>query len=77
MLDKVARRHLRHVLRRLLSGDGDSCGIPRSSPPPRRRRRSPTWAHYDSIYTERYMWIPQENKEGYDAGSAMTLREGS
>ena len=30
------------------------------------------WNHYDSIYTERYMWIPQENKEGYDAGSAMT-----
>jgi dipeptidyl-peptidase 4 len=30
------------------------------------------WRHYDSIYTERYMWIPQENKEGYDAGSAMT-----
>ena len=30
------------------------------------------WYHYDSIYTERYMWIPQENKEGYDAGSAMT-----
>jgi len=28
--------------------------------------------HYDSIYTERYMWIPQENKAGYDAGSAMT-----
>jgi dipeptidyl-peptidase-4 len=27
--------------------------------------------HYDSIYTERYMWIPQENREGYDAGSAM------
>jgi dipeptidyl-peptidase 4 len=26
---------------------------------------------YDSIYTERYMWLPQENKEGYDAGSAM------
>ncbi len=26
---------------------------------------------YDSIYTERYMWIPQENKEGYDAGSAV------
>ncbi|HEV8236221.1 MAG TPA: prolyl oligopeptidase family serine peptidase, partial [Gemmatimonadaceae bacterium] len=21
--------------------------------------------------TERYMWIPQENKDGYDAGSAM------
>jgi dipeptidyl-peptidase-4 len=29
------------------------------------------WRHYDSIYTERYMWIPQENQEGYDAGSAM------
>jgi dipeptidyl-peptidase-4 len=31
-----------------------------------------SWAHYDSIYTERYMWIPQENREGYEAGSAMT-----
>jgi dipeptidyl-peptidase-4 len=31
-----------------------------------------TWAQYDSIYTERYMWIPEENKEGYNAGSAMT-----
>jgi dipeptidyl-peptidase-4 len=30
-----------------------------------------SWAHYDTIYTERYMWIPQENKEGYEAGSAM------
>ena len=30
------------------------------------------WRHYDTIYTERYMWIPQENKEGYDAGSVMT-----
>jgi dipeptidyl-peptidase 4 len=30
------------------------------------------WNHYDSIYTERYMWIPQENKDGYEAGSAMT-----
>ena len=30
------------------------------------------WNHYDSIYTERYMWIPQENKTGYEAGSAMT-----
>jgi dipeptidyl-peptidase-4 len=29
------------------------------------------WRNYDSIYTERYMWIPQENKAGYDAGSAM------
>ncbi|HLN27473.1 MAG TPA: DPP IV N-terminal domain-containing protein [Gemmataceae bacterium] len=27
--------------------------------------------NYDSIYTERYMWLPAENKEGYDAGSLM------
>ena len=33
------------------------------------------WYHYDSIYTERYMWIPEENKEGYEAGSAMTYAE--
>ena len=33
------------------------------------------WDHYDTIYTERYMWIPQENKEGYSAGSAMTYAE--
>ncbi len=31
-----------------------------------------SWYQYDSIYTERYMWIPQENKEGYEAGTAMT-----
>ncbi|HEY7547621.1 MAG TPA: prolyl oligopeptidase family serine peptidase, partial [Blastocatellia bacterium] len=31
--------------------------------------------HYDTIYTERYMWIPQENKEGYDAGSAMSYAD--
>jgi dipeptidyl aminopeptidase/acylaminoacyl peptidase len=30
------------------------------------------WKLYDSIYTERYMWLPQENKAGYDAGSALT-----
>jgi dipeptidyl-peptidase-4 len=30
------------------------------------------WEHYDSIYTERYMWIPQENKEGYKNGNALT-----
>jgi dipeptidyl-peptidase-4 len=30
------------------------------------------WRNYDTIYTERYMWIPQENTAGYDAGSAMT-----
>jgi dipeptidyl-peptidase-4 len=33
------------------------------------------YRHYDSIYTERYMWTPQENKEGYDAGSAMTYAD--
>jgi dipeptidyl-peptidase-4 len=30
------------------------------------------WRNYDTIYTERYMWIPQENGAGYDAGSAMS-----
>jgi dipeptidyl-peptidase 4 len=30
------------------------------------------WRNYDTIYTERYMWIPQENKDGYDAGSVVT-----
>jgi dipeptidyl-peptidase-4 len=30
------------------------------------------WRQYDTIYTERYMWMPQENMAGYDAGSAMT-----
>jgi dipeptidyl-peptidase-4 len=34
-----------------------------------------SWHHYDTIYTERYMWIPQENKEGYDAGNAMKYAE--
>ena len=33
------------------------------------------WNHYDTIYTERYMWIPDENKEGYAAGSAMTYAD--
>jgi dipeptidyl-peptidase-4 len=30
------------------------------------------WRNYDSIYTERYMWIPDENADGYQAGSALT-----
>jgi dipeptidyl-peptidase-4 len=30
------------------------------------------WYHYDTVYSERYMRLPQENKAGYDAGSAMT-----
>jgi dipeptidyl-peptidase 4 len=34
-----------------------------------------SWHHYDSIYTERYMWIPQENKEGYEAGAAMNYAD--
>ncbi|MEY3283368.1 MAG: Prolyl tripeptidyl peptidase precursor [Acidobacteriota bacterium] len=32
-----------------------------------------SWHHYDTIYTERYMWIPQENAAGYDAGNAMKM----
>jgi len=31
------------------------------------------WEQYDSIYTERYMWIPDENKAGYEGGSAIPL----
>ncbi len=35
-------------------------------------RAGPTdWRNYDSIYTERYMSLPQDNLEGYDNGSAM------
>ena len=30
------------------------------------------YRNYDTIYTERYMWLPQENKAGYDAASVMT-----
>lgn len=30
------------------------------------------WRNYDTIYTERYMWIPAENAKGYDAGSTNT-----
>ena len=32
------------------------------------------WRNYDTIYTERYMGLPdeKENKKGYDEGSAMT-----
>jgi len=32
-----------------------------------------SWHHYDSIYTERYMWIPQENEAGYEGGNAMNF----
>lgn len=30
------------------------------------------YRNYDTIYAERYMWLPQENKSGYDAASVMT-----
>jgi dipeptidyl-peptidase 4 len=30
------------------------------------------YRNYDTIYAERYMWLPQENKEGYDAAAVMT-----
>jgi dipeptidyl-peptidase-4 len=29
------------------------------------------WRNYDTIYTERYMGLPDENQEGYDAGTVM------
>lgn len=32
-----------------------------------------SWHHYDTIYTERYMWIPQENQAGYESGNAMKM----
>ena len=30
------------------------------------------WRNYDTIYTERFMRTPQENPDGYDAGSCLT-----
>ncbi len=30
------------------------------------------WRYYDSIYAERYMGLPEENKRGYDAGSCLS-----
>ncbi len=30
-----------------------------------------SWDHYDTIYTERYMYTPQANPEGYKKGNAM------
>jgi dipeptidyl-peptidase-4 len=34
------------------------------------------WRFYDTIYTERYMGLPSENAEGYDAASAITYADG-
>jgi dipeptidyl-peptidase-4 len=33
------------------------------------------WRFYDTLYTERYMGLPQENAEGYDAGSLLTYAD--
>jgi len=33
------------------------------------------WRNYDTIYTERYMWTPEGNKSGYDAGALMTYAD--
>ena len=30
------------------------------------------WRYYDTIYTERYMGLPQDNEEGYDRGSPLS-----
>jgi dipeptidyl-peptidase-4 len=30
------------------------------------------YRNYDTIYAERYMWIPQENKAGFDAARVMS-----
>jgi dipeptidyl-peptidase-4 len=39
-------------------------------------RAGPTdWRNYDSIYTERYMNLPQDNLEGYENGTAMNFVE--
>ena len=31
-----------------------------------------SWHHYDTIYTERYMYTPQANPDGYEKGNAMS-----
>jgi dipeptidyl-peptidase-4 len=34
------------------------------------------WRYYDSIYTERFMWVPQENGANYQATAPLTHVEG-
>jgi len=34
------------------------------------------WRNYDTIYAERYMGLPDENKAGYEAGSVLTYAKG-
>ena len=47
--------------------------LAKDQPPSPAASSPPTdWRNYDTAYTERYMWIPQENQAGYDACSAMT-----
>jgi dipeptidyl-peptidase 4 len=33
------------------------------------------WRNYDTIYTERYMWLPCENEAGYDEGSCLVYAD--
>jgi dipeptidyl-peptidase-4 len=33
------------------------------------------WKNYDTIYTERYMWIPSENEQGYANGSCVEFAD--
>ena len=35
-----------------------------------------TWNLYDTAYTERYMGLPDENKEGYEKGSVLNYAKG-
>ena len=34
------------------------------------------WKYYDTIYTERFMGTPEDNPDGYDAGSVFTRVHG-
>jgi len=34
------------------------------------------WRNYDTIYTERYLGLPEDNKSGYDGGNALTYAPG-
>jgi dipeptidyl-peptidase-4 len=33
------------------------------------------WRYYDTIYTERYMGLPQDNADGYDGNSPTTYAD--
>src|SRR5581483_4031407 len=66
-----ARERLRRPRVRGQHGAGDGrhpevfAAAASSSPPS-------DWRNYDTIYTERYMWTPEGNAAGYEAGSALT-----